>query len=144
MGAEVTVVEAQDRILPLYDKALTDPVRKWLEKHGVVLHLGAKAKGLQGEALAVETRDGRDHRTPGGSHHGHRRSPSADQGWGLENMGLEMAGPFVKVDDQCRTSMRGVFAWATWWASPCWRTSRRPRARSSPRSSPARRAASIR
>jgi dihydrolipoamide dehydrogenase len=50
MGAEVTVVEAQDRILPLYDKALTDPVRKWLEKHGVVLHLGAKAKGLQGEA----------------------------------------------------------------------------------------------
>jgi dihydrolipoamide dehydrogenase len=32
------------------------------------------------------------------------------KGWGLENMGLEMAGPFVKVDDQCRTSMRGVFA----------------------------------
>ena len=64
-GAEVTVVEMAERILPLYDKALTDPVRKWLEKHGVTLHLGAKAKGLNkaGEALTVETKDeiGRAH-----------------------------------------------------------------------------------
>jgi dihydrolipoamide dehydrogenase len=30
--------------------------------------------------------------------------------WGLEEMGLDMAGPFVKVDDQCRTAMRNVWA----------------------------------
>ncbi|MFN3229238.1 MAG: FAD-dependent oxidoreductase, partial [Asticcacaulis sp.] len=30
LGAEVTIVEAGERILPLYDKALTDPVKKWL------------------------------------------------------------------------------------------------------------------
>jgi dihydrolipoamide dehydrogenase len=110
MGVEVTVVEAMDRILPLYDKALTDPVRKWLEKHGVTLHLGAKAKGLKGGALEFETKDGE------------AKSLAADKilvtvgrrprtkGWGLETMGVDMAGPFVKIDSQCRTSMRDVWA----------------------------------
>ena len=32
------------------------------------------------------------------------------KGWGLEEMATDMAGPFVKVDDQCRTAMRGVWA----------------------------------
>jgi len=33
------------------------------------------------------------------------------QGWGIEAMGLDMDGPFVKIDDQCRTVVRNV--WAT-------------------------------
>jgi dihydrolipoamide dehydrogenase len=110
LGVDVTVVEAMDRILPLYDKALTDPVKKWLEKHGVVLHLGAKAKGLKNDALDIETNDGQ------------AMSIAADKilvtvgrrartkGWGLETMGLDMNGPFVKIDNQCRTSMRDVWA----------------------------------
>jgi hypothetical protein len=32
------------------------------------------------------------------------------QGWGLESLMLEMAGAAVKVDEQCRTSMRNVWA----------------------------------
>ena len=32
------------------------------------------------------------------------------EGWGLENMAVDMAGRFVKVDDQCRTSMKNVWA----------------------------------
>ena len=32
------------------------------------------------------------------------------EGWGLEEMALEREGPFVRVDDQCRTAMRGVWA----------------------------------
>ena len=32
------------------------------------------------------------------------------QGWGLEEMALDMTGPFIKVDDQCRTAMRDVWA----------------------------------
>src|SRR5438045_5518905 len=60
LGAEVTVVEALDQILPLYDTQLTAPVAKWLEKNGVAVHLGAKAKELSkdGKTLSVETRDG--------------------------------------------------------------------------------------
>src|SRR6185437_2077132 len=50
MGSNVTVVEALDRILPLYDEQLTDPVRKWLDQAGVKVHLGAKAMGLSGDS----------------------------------------------------------------------------------------------
>jgi dihydrolipoamide dehydrogenase len=34
----------------------------------------------------------------------------ATEGWGLEAIDLDMNGPFIDVDDRCRTSMRGVYA----------------------------------
>jgi dihydrolipoamide dehydrogenase len=114
LGSEVTIVEALGQVLPLYDAPLVEPVRKWLERHGVVLHLNAKAKGLAsgkgGTALAVETRDGETLQlsadkilvTVG-------RKPNTE-GWGIENMAVDMAGRFVKIDDQCRTSMKNVWA----------------------------------
>jgi len=37
------------------------------------------------------------------------RRPRA-QDWGLESLMLDMKGPAVQIDDQCRTSMRGVWA----------------------------------
>jgi dihydrolipoamide dehydrogenase len=110
LGAEVAIVEMADRLLPLYDKALTDPVAKWLEKHGVELHLGAKAGSVEKGQLNITTKDGTALKlkadkvlvTVG-------RKPRT-QGWGLENMGVAMAGPFVKIDDRCATSMRNVWA----------------------------------
>jgi dihydrolipoamide dehydrogenase len=114
LGSKVTIVEAEDQILPLYDAELVAPVRRWLERNGVTLHLGAKAKGAEtgkrGTSLSVETVDGK------------ALSIAADkilvtvgrkphtQGWGLEAMAVDMNGRFVKVDDQCRTSMRDVWA----------------------------------
>jgi dihydrolipoamide dehydrogenase len=114
MGVEVEIVEAMDRILPLYDKALTDPVRKWLDKHGVKLHLGAKAKGLDagkgGPALTVETQDGKALKIAADKILVTVGRRARTKGWGLEAMGLDIDGPFVKIDDQCRTSMRNVWA----------------------------------
>src|SRR5690606_37661585 len=34
----------------------------------------------------------------------------ATEGWGLEEIDLDRIGPFIRVDDQCRTSMRGIYA----------------------------------
>ena len=110
LGAQVAIVEMADRILPLYDKALTDPVMKWLEAHGVELHLGARAGGFGDGKLNVTTRDGEPLQldadkvlvTVG-------RRPRT-RGWGLENMGVAMAGPFVKTDNRCATSMKNVWA----------------------------------
>jgi dihydrolipoamide dehydrogenase len=110
LGAEVTVVEMAERILPLYDKALTDPVMKWMERHGVTLHLGARAGGFEKGKLSVTTKDGKPIQiaadkvlvTVG-------RRPRT-QGWGLETMGLAMDGPFVKVDERCATAMKNVWA----------------------------------
>ncbi|MBX9451794.1 MAG: dihydrolipoyl dehydrogenase [Mesorhizobium sp.] len=112
MGAKVTVVEAQPRILPLYDAELTRPVAKRLDELGVTVLTGAKARGLssKGDALLVETSDGTETSieadrvlvTVG-------RRPNVD-GWGLEEIDVDRTGPFIRIDDQCRTSMRGVYA----------------------------------
>ncbi len=110
LGAEVNIVEALDRILPLYDTELVAPVAKWLKKHDVTVHLGARAKGLDGEALAVETADGKTLKlkadnilvTVG-------RTPNTE-GWGLENMAVDRNGKFVKVDNRCATAMKNVWA----------------------------------
>lgn len=110
-GTAVTIVEAAERILPRYDDALTRPVRRWLQRNGVELHLGAKVAGLDDAGRVTFETQG-----------GERLALAADkvlvtvgrrplaEGWGREEMALEMAGPFVKVDDKCKTAMHGVWA----------------------------------
>ena len=112
LGIEVTVVEALPRILPQWDAELTRPVARALDALGVQVLTGAKARRLtsDGKALAVETEDGNETRLPtdkilvtvG-------RRPAVD-GWGLEELDLDRDGAFIRIDDQCRTSMRGVYA----------------------------------
>jgi len=110
MGAQVTVVEAQDRILPLYDAKLVEPVKKWLTTHGVDLHLEAKALGEEGDGLAIETRDGERMVLPADRILVTVGRKPATKGWGLEEMAVAMSGPFVQVDDTCATSMKNVWA----------------------------------
>ncbi|WP_409267234.1 dihydrolipoyl dehydrogenase [Massilia sp. BHUDP2] len=114
LGSQVTVVEAADRILPAYDADLVKPVAAALGRLGVELRLATSVLGMDGEdgQQRVRVRDasgvealleadrvlvavGRKPRTTG---------------WGLENLMLDMNGRAVKVDDQCRSSMRNVWA----------------------------------
>jgi dihydrolipoamide dehydrogenase len=109
LGCAVTIVEAQDRILPLYDDALTKPVKGWLEKNDVILHLSARAVGFEDGVLKVE-KDGETFALPADKLLVTVGRAPRTQGWGLETMGVDMDGRFVKVDDRCRTSMKGVYA----------------------------------
>lgn len=114
LGAHVAVIEALDRILPGFDAELSRPVAAWLKKHGVDVRLAAKAKGLKGahggRALEIEGPDGKTEALPADKVLvAVGRRPNT-KGWGLEAMGLDMAGLFVRVDDQCRTAMRNVWA----------------------------------
>jgi dihydrolipoamide dehydrogenase len=112
LGAKVTIVEAQDRILPLYDAELTGPVAKRLGELGVEVLLGAKARGAtpDGQGLRVETREGEDRRidadrilvTVG-------RAPVTGD-LGLDELVLDMNGRYIRVGDRCETSMRGIYA----------------------------------
>jgi dihydrolipoamide dehydrogenase len=109
-GSKVTVVESTNRILPLYDSKLVEPVQRWLQEHGVTLHLKSKALGEADGGLAVETEDGAKTVLPAdkilvtvG------RRPLTD-GWGLDEMAVAMDGHFVKVDDRCATSSKNVWA----------------------------------
>ncbi|MCW5709367.1 dihydrolipoyl dehydrogenase [Shinella sp.] len=110
LGAEVTVVEAMAQILPQYDADLVKPVAKRFADLGVSVLTGVKAKGYSGEALVIETASGTEKRiaadkvlvTVG-------RRPRTE-GWGLEDLDLDRAGRFIRIDERCRTSMRGVYA----------------------------------
>jgi dihydrolipoamide dehydrogenase len=110
MGVEVSIVEAQDRLLPLYDAKLTDPVKHWLEKHGVALHLGAKALGQSSHGLDIETAAGERLTLPADRILVTVGRRPLTQGWGLEAMALERDGAFVRVNDRCATSTTNVWA----------------------------------
>ncbi|KNY10510.1 dihydrolipoamide dehydrogenase [Achromobacter piechaudii] len=112
LGAEVAVVEAQDRILPTYDAELTRPVAAALEKMGVSLHLNRKVLGLNGAGDAVRIQDASGVETLLPADRvliAVGRRPRT-QGWGLESLQLDRKGNALRIDDQCRTSMRDVWA----------------------------------
>jgi dihydrolipoamide dehydrogenase len=112
MGAAVTVIEALPRILPQYDAELTRPVDVRLHELGITVVTGARAKELTRtkDGLVVERSDG-SFVTFGADRIlvAVGRKP-ATEGCDLEAIDLDMDGPFIAVDDRCRTSMRGIFA----------------------------------
>jgi dihydrolipoamide dehydrogenase len=110
LGAKVTIVEALPKILPLYDAELTQPIVRRLADLGVETLVGARAIAHANGALTVAAADGNE------------RAVAADKalvavgrrartsGFGLETLDLTMSGPFVRIDAQCATSMRNVWA----------------------------------
>jgi dihydrolipoamide dehydrogenase len=58
LGAEVTIVEAADRILPVWDRALTEPVARRLAMIGTKLVTSVTAKGFADGVLTVQTKGG--------------------------------------------------------------------------------------
>lgn len=111
MGANVTIVEATNSILPQYDKSLTKPVADRLVDLKIKVLLNTMADSLNdaGE-LIVQSKDGKKKTieadkilvTVG-------RSPRTND-WGIENLVLNMAEKFIAIDDKCATSMRNVWA----------------------------------
>ena len=112
LGAEVTVVEALDRILPIYDEELVKPVAASLRKLGVQVLLGCKVQGLNaaGDAVQVSNAKGEISELPADQVLVAIGRTPRSQGFGLESLLLDMNGRAVKIDDQCRTSMRNVWA----------------------------------
>ncbi|SBW80016.1 Dihydrolipoyl dehydrogenase [Pseudomonas veronii 1YdBTEX2] len=110
LGAEVSVVEAQERILPAYDAELTQPVAESLKQLGVKLYLKHSVTGFEHNRLQV--------RDPKGDTVSLEtdqvlvavgRTPNT-RGWNLEALDLEMHGAAVRIDHRCQTSMRNVWA----------------------------------
>lgn len=110
LGAEVTVVEAVEQILPLYDARLVEPVRRSLEALGVTLHLAARATGQGKDGLIVETAAGTALELPADRILVTVGRRPLTSGWGLEEMAVAMNGAFVAIDDRCATSTRNVWA----------------------------------
>ncbi|PHR56440.1 MAG: dihydrolipoyl dehydrogenase [Robiginitomaculum sp.] len=114
LGCDVTFIEASANILPGFDKQLSAPIAKTLRDLGIHVHKNCFAKSVSSKGgihtLHFETQKGEEQTltvekilvTVG-------RKPCT-QGWGLENMAIDMDGQFVKVNDKCQTAMSGVYA----------------------------------
>jgi len=112
LGAQVHVIEAQDRILPAYDAELSKPIQTALARQGITLHLSTRVQGLlgNGQGLSVAGSDGAASELAGDVVLVAAGRRPRTEGWGLESLGLDRSGAFVRIDTQCRTSMRNVWA----------------------------------
>ena len=113
MGAEVTVVEVLDRVLPVEDEEISAFARKAFEKQGIKIHTGATVKALErtGEQVTAQIEAGEK-----------AFAVTVDkvilavgivgnvEDIGLENTGVEVQRTHVVVDQWLRTGEPGVYA----------------------------------
>jgi len=113
LGSDVTIVEATDRLLPQYDTELTRPLLARIRDLGVKVHRKARALGLDasGAELRVSLEDESRIQIPGDRFLVTVGRRPRLTGFGLEELDLNMSrSGAIEIDDQCRTSMRNVWA----------------------------------
>lgn len=113
-GADVTVVQRGDRLLPREDPDVTDALRKVFEEEGIEVLTGADVAAVARENGGIRARVEEDGgvRTVRASHLlvATGRRPNTDR-LGLEAAGVETDDRgYVRVDDRLRTSADGVWA----------------------------------
>ncbi len=114
MGAEVTVVEILDRILPVEDEEISTFARKSFEKQGMRIRTGTSVAGLKKAAGSVTaTLKDKDGKTEDLTVE--RVILAIGITGNVENIGLEAAGVkldrgHIVIDEWCRTGVPGVYA----------------------------------
>ncbi|GAB6190610.1 dihydrolipoyl dehydrogenase [Desulfocastanea catecholica] len=111
LGAEVTVVESLDRLLPTIDQAIAKQGLRLFKKQGMKFHFGAKVEGVEQSDVGCRIAIG-DHEplmadkvllAVG-------RKPCVE-GLGLEELGIVTGkGGFIEVDSHWQTSLKGIYA----------------------------------
>jgi len=113
-GAKVTIIEMQDRVLPVEDEEVSKELRKTFEREGMTIVteakvLSAKKKG-KGVEIIIEKKDGS------------KETLNADlalnaigvqaniENIGVENVGINVERGWIKVDQFCRTNVPGIYA----------------------------------
>ena len=114
MGAEVTVVEMLDRIVPVEDANVSTFLEKALTKQGMTIMTGAGVEELKASATGVSAKiKGKDGKVIA-SEFTHcivaiGIVPNTEN-IGLEALGVEMDRGFLKTDPMCRTNVPGLWA----------------------------------
>jgi len=112
LGARVSVVEAAGRVLPAYDEELVKPVGASLKRLGIELHLESSVLGpaADGQGVRMKNAGGEEITLAADRVLVAVGRRPATAGFGLESLLLDMNGRAVRIDNQCRTSMRNVWA----------------------------------
>jgi dihydrolipoamide dehydrogenase len=112
-GAEVTLLEAMPHILPQEDEEIAAVAARAFEKLGVQMRTRATVMGVRrdGDGVVVEFEgpDGRETLTADVALVGIGVRGNSD-GIGLEELGVEIEGTFIRVDERMATNVPGVYA----------------------------------
>ncbi len=112
-GIQVTIVEALGTLVPLADAEIGKTLARAFKKRGMDIRIGTKVKSLDREAspmlLTVESAKGEETIETDVVLMAVGRAPATDD-LGLDVAGIEMNGPWVKIDEWCATNVAGVYA----------------------------------
>ena len=113
LGAEVTVVEALDRILPVEDEEVSRAARRSFEKRGMKFRVGCKVtgvkKGGKGVQVAIEA-DGKAETLEAEICISAVGITANTDGIGLEALGVRMDRGHITIDGHCQTNVKGLYA----------------------------------
>jgi len=116
LGSEVHVIEFLDRIVPTCDGEIATLFQKVLTSQGLQFRLSTKVTS------AVPTANGVDLTIAPAKGSGSEEKFHADivlvstgrrpftEGLGLEKLGIQMQGPFIKIDKHWKTNVPSVYA----------------------------------
>ncbi len=114
MGAEVTVIELLDQIMPVEDPEIAAHARKRFEKQGIKILTGAKVAGVKkgsGTVSAtVETGDGKSQQITAEKMISAVGVVGNVEGLGLEKLGVKTDRGCIVIDGFGRTNVPGIYA----------------------------------
>lgn len=118
-GAKVTVVEMLDQPLPMEDKELSDVVGREYRKMGISVLTATKVESITVEKTAPNSKTEKVITKVSGKTTAEIESDIAlvavgfagnVEGFGLDEMGVEVERGFIKVDKDYKTNVKGVYA----------------------------------
>ena len=114
LGSEVTILEGGKAILPGFEKQMSQLVSRRLKKNGVTIITEAFAQSVEESADGIKVKaevKGKEE-----EYEGNYLLVTVGRKPNTEELGLEQAGVelnehgFVKVDKQCRSTVKNIFA----------------------------------
>ncbi|PTW52042.1 dihydrolipoyl dehydrogenase [Rhodovulum kholense] len=113
LGAETTVVEVMDRILPIEDAEISAFAKKQFEKQGMTIREKATVKQLDRGADAVVAhveQNGKTEKIEVDTVISAVGIVGNVEGLGLEDLGVKIDRTHVVTDEYCRTGVEGLYA----------------------------------
>lgn len=109
LGTQVTVIEMLPEILGGMDLEISAALRDTYTKKGITFHMSAKVVQVDGNKVVFE-KEGKSQAIEGEKILLSVGRRPVTQGFGLENLGVELFRSGIKVDEKMRTNVPGVFA----------------------------------
>ena len=109
VGSKVTVVEMLNKIAGPTENEISSILQKSLEKKGVTFNLGCKVTGVEKDGVIFE-RDGKTGKVAADKILCSIGRRAVTQGFGLENINVNLERGAIVTDDMMRTNVANVYA----------------------------------